>query len=411
MRRAVITGVGPITPIGIGKEAFWQGLQAGRSAVERITTFDASQFRSQIAGFVHDFQPEEYLDAKRLKRLDRYSSFAIVAARLALDDAGLAPAEEDRSRMGVSIGSALGGVGFAEQQFMRYTVQGLRAVEPALALLVFCGAGSCNISIEFGLTGPSSANANSCSSGTIALGEALEWIRRGAADVVLAGGSEAPLSPLCYGAFALIRAMSTRNEEPERACRPFDAGRDGFVMAEGAAMLVVEELEHARARGARIYAEITGYSLTNDAYHMTAPNPEGLHAARAIEMALADAAMRPEEIDYINAHGSATPLNDNSETRAIKRVFGEHAYRIPISSTKGHHAHPLGAAGAIEAAACALALERHFVPPTVNLEMPDPDCDLDYVPQVGRDATLNAVLSNSFGFGGINSCLVLRKVV
>jgi len=411
MRRAVITGVGPVTPSGIGTEAFWRGLTAGQSSVSRITLFDASALRSQMAGEVRNFTPKDFIENRQLKRMDRYSQFAVSAARLAVEDADLHIEREARERIGVSIGTALGGVGHAEIQVGVMHERGLRAVDPMLALLVFGGAGSCNIAIAFGLSGPASANANSCASGTIALGQALEWIRNNQADVVLAGGAEAPLAPLCYGAFTILRAMSGRNEEPERASRPFDAGRDGFVMGEGAAMLVVEELGHALSRNARIYGEIAGYALTNDGHHMTAPMPDGAHAARAMALALRDAGMPPEEIDYINAHGSATMLNDRAETMAIKRIFGKRAPHLPISSIKGHHGHALGASGAIEAAACALMLERQFLVPTVNLETPDPECDLDYLPRVGRRYPVRTVLSNSFGFGGINACIVLRKWV
>ncbi|MHB9133005.1 MAG: beta-ketoacyl-ACP synthase II [Armatimonadota bacterium] len=410
MRRAVITGIGPVTPIGIGKEAFWTGLCAGESAVDRITAFDPSPFRTQVAAEVRNFHADDFIDAKRLKRLDRYSQFAIAAAQLAMQDAKLDPLREARDRIGVCLGSALGGMGFAEAQLNVFRDRGIRAVEPSLALSVFCGAGSCNIAIEVGATGPASANANSCASGTIALGEALSLIRDDRVDIVFAGGAEAPLAPLCFGAFAVIRAMSCRNDDPRHACRPFDAARDGFVMGEGAAILVVEELRHAQDRGAHIYGEISGYSLTNDAHHMVAPRPDGAEAARAITLALTAASMRPDDIDYINAHGSSTPLNDRTETLAIKHVFGAHAYRLLVSGTKGHHAHPLGAAGAIEAAACALALEHQFVPPTVNLETPDPECDLNYQPRVGRPCTINALLSNSFGFGGINACMIMRRV-
>lgn len=410
MRRAVITGLGPVTPIGIGMDEFWAGLQSGQSAVGPITAFDPSPFRSQVAAEVRGFQPTDYLDRKAVKRMDRFSQFAVAASLLALQDAGIDTASLNAERTGVSIGSALGGLGFAEQQCSIFTTGGLRAVDPSLALSVFCGAASCNTAITIGATGPVTANSNSCASGAIALGEALEFIRRDQADVVLAGGSESPLSPLCFGAFAIIRAMSCRNDEPKRACRPFDADRDGFVMAEGAAALVVEELEHAVDRGAHIYAELVGHSLTNDAYQMMAPRPDGMSASRAMSLALTDAGVAPEGIDYISAHGSSTPLNDKCETLAIKRVFGDRAYEIPISSTKGHHAHALGATGAFEAAACALALEHGFAPPTLNLESSDPECDLDYTPKVGRSLPLRTVLSNSFGFGGINACLVMRRI-
>jgi 3-oxoacyl-[acyl-carrier-protein] synthase II len=405
-RRAVVTGLGVVTPIGTGVEAFWQGVMAGKSAVRRATLFDPSPFRSQVAAEVPDFDVLDYLDARRAKRLDRFAQFAVVSARLAIEDAGMDTEREDKSRMGAAIGSALGGIGFAESQYGVYRQEGLRAVDPNLALSVFCGSASCNIAIEFGMTGPASANSNSCASGTVSIGEALGFIRRGEADVMLAGGSEAPLAPLCYGAFAIIRAMSTCNDDPERASRPFDALRDGFVMGEGAAVLVIEELEHAKRRGAKMYAEVMGYALTNDAYHMTAPRPDASSAARAMTRALQDAGVSIDEVDYINAHGSSTPLNDKTETQAIHSVFGERATRIPVSGTKALHAHALGATGSIEAAICALAIDQGFVPPTANLEHPDPECDLDYVPGIGREARIGRVLSNSFGFGGINACAV-----
>jgi 3-oxoacyl-[acyl-carrier-protein] synthase II len=409
MRRAVITGIGPITAIGTGRDAFWAGLREGRCGVRGITAFDASAFSSRIAGEVPDFDPAAWFEGKHLKRLDRFAQFAIASARLAVTDAGLDLAREDRDRVGVCLGTALGGVATAEGQVGVFQARGLRAVEPSLACSVFGGAGSCQVAIDLGATGPVSANANSCASGTIALGEALGWIRGGQAEVILAGGAEAPLAPLCFGAFALLRAMSTRNDAPAAACRPFDARRDGFVMAEGAAMLVVEELEHARARGAAIYAEILGYALTNDAHHMIAPRPDGTQAARCMKAALRAAGVTPAEVDYINAHGSSTPLNDRTETLAIKQVFGT-ATRVPVSSTKGHHAHALGATGAIEAAACALMLTRGFLAPTLNCEEPDPACDLDYIPCQGRTQRVRTVLSNSFGFGGINACVVLRAM-
>lgn len=307
------------------------------------------------------------------------------------------------------MGSALGGVAVAEAQVPLFLAEGLRGVEPSLALSVFAGAASCNIAIELGVMGPNSTNAMSCASGTIAIGDAFRQIRDGYADVMFAGGAEAPLAPLCFGAFALIRAMSTRNDDPATASRPFDAGRDGFVMGEGSAVVVMEELGRARARGARVYAEVLGYGMTNDAHHMTAPRPDGKQAARAMRLALGDAETAPGEIGYVNAHGSSTPLNDPTETIAIKDVFGEAARRIPVSGTKGYYGHALGASGAFEAAICALSLHEEWLPPTVNLTMPDPACDLDYIQGAGRPARVDAVLSNSFGFGGINACLVFRR--
>jgi 3-oxoacyl-[acyl-carrier-protein] synthase II len=406
-RRVVVTGIGAVTPIGSGREGLWRGVTEGRLGIRRATRFDPSLFRCQVAAEVPEFDPAPFMEPKRAKRLDRYSQFAVASARMALADAALDPAAVDGERVGCCIGSALGGVAFAEANYKAYGQGGLRAVDPTLALAVFGGAASCNIAIEFGVSGPNTANSDSCASGTIALGNALQYLRRGEADVMLAGGVEAPLSYLCFGAFDMIRAMAKQNDPPERACRPFDATRDGFVMGEGAAVLVLEELGHARRRGASIVAEVLGYGLTNDAHHMTAPRPDARHAARAIRLALRDACLSPEEIEAINAHASSTPLNDKTETLAIKDVFGERAYRIPISGTKAMHGHSLGAVGAIEAAIGALTLHHGFVPPTLNLEQPDPECDLDYVPGRGREQAVRTLLSNSFGFGGINACLVL----
>ena len=408
-RRVVITGVGAVTPIGTGADGLWSGLTARRSAVRAITRFDPTPFRSRIGAEIPDFRPQDHLDAKRAKRLDRFSQLAVTSARLALADAMVDPATEDGDRVGVMMGSALGGVAFAESQVERFRAEGPRGLDPALALAVFPGAASCNIAIQFGFTGPNSTNAMSCASGTIAVGEALHAIRDGRADVMLAGGSEAPLAPMTYAAFSVIRAMSTRNDDPAHASRPFDEDRDGFVMGEGAAVLVLEERQRALARGARIYAELVGYGFTNDAYHMTAPRPDGRQAARAMQLALGDAHFHPGDVGYINAHGSSTPLNDTTETLAIKQVFGDHAYRLTVSGTKGYYGHALGASGAIEAAICALAMERRWLPPTVNLERPDPACDLDCLRGDGRAAAPDVVLTNSFGFGGINATVALLR--
>lgn len=408
-RRVAITGIGCVTPIGTGVNNLWQGLRAQRSAVVPATRFDASIYRSQCAAQIDDFDPTDWIEAKRVKRLDRFSQFAVVSAILALKDGALDLAHVDRERVGAMMGTALGGVGYAEEQAARFMQGGLRAVDATLALAVFGGSASCNIAIEFGVSGPNSTNAMSCASGSMAIGESFRQIRDGYADVMLAGGAEAPLATLCFGAFALIRAMSTRNDDPSRASRPFDADRDGFVMGEGGAVLLLEEWEHAVARGARIYAELSGYGTTNDAHHMTAPLPEGTQAARCMRQALRDAAVAPTDVAYINAHGSSTPLNDPTETLAIKQVFGAHAYRIPVSSTKGYYGHALGASGAFEAAISALVIERGWMPPTLNLDTPAPGCDLDYVPLVGRDLSPDVVLSNSFGFGGINAALVLKR--
>ncbi|MEA3246118.1 MAG: beta-ketoacyl-ACP synthase II [Gemmatimonadota bacterium] len=408
-RRVAITGIGAITPIGLGREGLWDGIRAQRSAVRAVTRFDPSPFRTQIAAEVDDFHAADHMEAKRAKRLDRFGQFSVAAARMAVADAGLDLAAEDRERVGAMMGTALGGVGYAEEQLGNFLSKGLRAVDATLALAVFGGAASCNIAIEFGVSGPNSTNAMSCASGTMAIGEALRQIRHGYADVMLAGGAEAPLAPLCYGAFALIRAMSTRNDDPARASRPFDRDRDGFVMGEAATVLVLEAWDRAVARGAPIYAELCGYGTTNDAHHMTAPLPGGTQAARAMRLALDDARIAPHDVGYVNAHGSSTPLNDPSETAAIKQVLGDHAQRIAVSGTKGYYGHALGASGAVEAAICALALERRWLPPTVNLSAPDPACDLDYIPREGRPGDPAFAMSNSFGFGGINASLVLRR--
>ena len=408
-RRVVVTGVGCVTPIGTGVEGLWDGLRARRSAVRAITRFDPSPFRSRIAAEIPDFHPLDFLEARRARRLDRYSQLAVVAALLALRDAALDLGREDRDRVGTSMGSALGGVGYAEEQVAVYARSGLKGVDPMLALSVFGGAASCNIAIEFGVTGPNSTNAMSCASGTIAVGDAFQAIRDGRADVMLAGGAEAPLAPLCFGAFAVIRAMSTRNDEPAAASRPFDRERDGFVMGEGAAVLVLEERDRAVARGARILAEVLGTAVTNDAWHMTAPRPDGGQAARCLTLALADAHVAPHEVEYVNAHGSSTPLNDKTETLAIRSAFGAHAPRLAVSGTKGYYGHPLGASGAIEAAVTALALARGWLPPTLNLSVRDPECDLDYLEGAGCERRARVAVSNSFGFGGINAAVVLRR--
>lgn len=409
MRRVVVTGIGAITPIGLGAAGLYDGIRHPRSAIRRITRFDPSGFRSQIAAEVPDFDPQAYFDAKRARRLDRFAQFSVAAARQAADDAQLEITDADRERIGCFIGGALGGGAFAEEQHEVFLRKGLRHVRPTLALAVFSGSASCNIAIELGLSGPTSANSDSCSSGAIAIGEAFRLVRDGYADVMFAGGVECPLAPLIFGAFDIIHAMSTRNEAPERACRPFDRGRDGFVMGEGAAVLVLEDFERAVRREAPIYGELLGYGATNDAYHMTAPLPSGAQAIRAMRLAIHEAKLRPEQIGYVNAHASSTPLNDSVETKAIKAVFGEHAYRIPVSGTKAMHGHSLGASGAIEAAICFLALRHNYLPPTLNLDEPDTECDLDYIPQTGRELQVDYILSPSFGFGGINAALVCGR--
>ena len=408
-RRVAITGIGAVTPIGSGETALWDGLRAGKSAVATLTRFDPSIFRSHLAAQIPDFRPTDHMETKRAKRLDRFGQLAVAASKMALEDSGIDLAREDRERVGTMMGTALGGIAYAEEQLGNFLKGGLREVDPLLALSVFGGAASCNVAIEFGVQGVNSTNAMSCASGTIAIGDAFRAVRDGYADVMIAGGSEAPLAPLCFGAFALIRAMSTRNADPEHASRPFDRDRDGFVMGEASAVLVLEEWDRAVARGAKIYAELLGYGSSNDAHHMTAPRPDGSQAAKAMERALADAGVAAHEIEYVNAHGSSTPLNDPTETIAIKRVFGEHAAKLQLSGTKGYYGHALGASGAVETAICAQALKNEWLPPTVNLESPDEACDLDYIRGEGRDVSVEYVLTNSFGFGGINAALVLRR--
>jgi 3-oxoacyl-[acyl-carrier-protein] synthase II len=410
-RRVVITGIGPITSVGIGKENFWRGLRAEKSGIQAISSFDTSDFNAHCGGEIPNWTPEDYFPPHRLKRLDRYAQFAVASARLALEDAGIPYSKEQpQDRVGVSFGTALGGIANAEYQHAHYLKKGTRGVNQTLALQVFGGSAHSNIAIEFGFRGVGTTNSNSCASGTVAVGEALRYIRDDFADVIVAGGAEAPLSPLTFGAFAIIKSMSQWAGDPALACRPFDAKRDGFVIGEGAAALILEELEHARNRGAHIFAEVLGYSLNNDAFHMTSPLPSGESSTRAIREALADAGLTPDQIDYVNAHASSTQMNDSTEAMAIKQVFGDHAKRMPVSGTKAYTGHPLGATGAIEAAICALAIDRKWMPPTLNRENPDPACDLDVIPHHGRDADLNYVLSNSFGFGGINSCVILGKV-
>lgn len=407
--RVAITGVGPITAAGTGVDAFWEGLRRQQSPIRRITRFDASPWRSRIAAEVDDFEPADFMDKKLARRLDRFGHFSIAAARLAIADARLDDARIDLDRVAVQMGTALGGIAYAEAQAGDLYAGSTRSLDPRVALTTFAGAASCSIAIEFGFTGPNSTNAMSCASGTIAIGEGFRLIRDGTADVAITGGVEAPLAPLCFGAFSIIRAMSTRNDDPAHACRPFDRGRDGFIMGEGACVLVLEDWDHAIARGARIYAEVAGYGTTNDAFHMAAPRPDAAQAARAMRIALQSARVAPDDIDFISPHGSSTPLNDATETTAIKDVLGDHAYNIPISGSKPYHAHALGASGAIEAALCCLAMQNEWLPPTLNLDCRSDDCDLDYVANSGRQHHSRIALSNSFGFGGINASLVLRS--
>jgi 3-oxoacyl-[acyl-carrier-protein] synthase II len=415
-RRVWITGIGVVTPIGTGRAAFGEGLREARSPVRLIDRFDPSPFRSRVAAQVDDFDPLDHMTPKTARQLDRFSQFGLVTGRLALEDAGLAPGENGsaaRERIGIYLGSALGGVAYAEIQHERYMARGIRAVAPNLALAVFGGAAPANLGIALDVRGPILSTANSCASGAVALGEALDAIRAGQIDAALAGGAEVPLSPLAFGAFDIIRALSTgSNDDPGHAARPFDAERDGFVMGEGAALLVLEAEEVARGRGAEPYAELMGYGATSDAYHMVQPRADGREAARAATIALDDAGVDPGEIDYVNAHASSTPIGDVAEARAIARALGERAATVPVSGTKALYGHPLGASGAIEAAIGAMAIRDGWVPASVNLARPDDESAalLPGLLLAGRPGTYRRVLSTSFGFGGLNAALVIGAV-
>lgn len=405
--RVAVTGIGIVSPLGTGVDAFWEALLAERVAVAPLTRFPVDGYRSRLAAQADDFVAADHLSAKRLRWTDRFSQFAIAASRLALDDAGYRAASSDD--VGIYLGSALGGVAYADEQHDVFRERGLEAVRPLLAISVFGGASISNVALEFGFHGPAVANGNSCASGAVAIGDAFRAVARGDVRAALAGGVEAPLSPLVFGAFTIIRAMSARNDDPARASRPFDAGRDGFVMAEGAGVLVLERLEDARERGARIYGEIAGYGLTNDAHHMSAPRPDGVQNAAAMRRALGEAGTAPDEVDALNAHGSGTLLGDVSEALAIEQVFGERAAAVPVTATKGQHGHALGATAAWEAALSLLAIAHGVVPRSVNSEDADPACDLA-ITRRRLDRRPRVVLSNSAGFGGINAALVLRAV-
>jgi 3-oxoacyl-[acyl-carrier-protein] synthase II len=406
-----VTGIGAITPIGSGRDGLWRGVLAGVPAVDTITRFDPAGFPSRIAAEVRDFQAGDHLPRKLAHRLDRYAQFAVAAAAMAVADSGIDLEVEDRDRAGVFLGSALGGAPGSEAEHTRYMAEGLRATNPLLALSVFGASASTNVAMYLGFNGPCSCNADGCAASAVAIGEAFQAVRDGLVDIAVTGGAEAPLMPLTFGAFTAIRAMSTRNEDPARASRPFDRDRDGFVIAEGAAVFVLEEWDRAVQRGAIPLAEIAGFARTCDAYHMTAPRPDGSQATRAIREAIAGAGIVPEDVEYVKAHASATPLNDVTESLAICRALGTHAGRVPVNATKGLHGHALGASGAIETAIAVLALQHGFLPPTVNCEHLDPACSLDVIRGEGRRLRPRTALCNSFGFGGINAALVLRAVV
>lgn len=409
-RRVVVTGLGVVASVGHTVDAFWSSLTAGRGGIHRITLFDPSDFASQMGAEVQDWDPAQHMDPKEVRRNDRYTHFGFVAAKQAFADAGLDTAREDGDRVGVIIGSGIGGMWTYESQLKALTERGPRKVSPFTIPSLIGNMCSGLFAIEIGARGPNFGVVSACATGTHALGEAAHMIRRGDADVMIAGGSEAAITPFAYASFCSMKAMSTRNDAPETACRPFDRGRDGFIMGEGAGVLVLESLEHARARGARIYCELAGYAATCDAFHITQPDPEGKGLSMAMKRALASASVNPEQVDYINAHGTSTPYNDKFETRAIKKVFGDHARRVPISSTKSMTGHLLGAAGGIESVISVKTIQTQTIAPTINIVEPDPECDLDYVPNVARSAPVRTVLSNNLGFGGQNASIVFRAL-
>jgi 3-oxoacyl-[acyl-carrier-protein] synthase II len=408
-RRVVITGVGMITPLGIGVEQSWNGLLAGRSGIKKITQFDAANFPTRIAGEVAGFNPEEYIEPKEIKKMDRFIHFALAAAQMAMNDSGLKITDENAERAGVIVGSGIGGLRSIEHYHSVLLEKGPRRITPFFIPMLVVNLASGQISIKFGAKGPNSAVVTACATGSHAIGDAFKIIQRGDADAMIAGGTEAVITPLGIGGFNAMKALSTRNDEPEKASRPFDMDRDGFIMGEGAGVVILESLETALERGAGIYAEIVGYGMAADAYHITSPSPNGEGAARCMKMALKDAGVDPGVVNYINAHGTSTKAGDEIETRAIKTVFGEYAYKIPVSSTKSMTGHLLGAAGGVESVISVLSIKDDIIPPTINLDTPDPECDLDYVPNQARRTTVNYALSNSFGFGGTNACLLFRK--
>jgi 3-oxoacyl-[acyl-carrier-protein] synthase II len=408
-RRVVVTGVGLVSSLGIGTEANWAALCAGRSGIGPITHFDSSGFSTRIAGEVKGFDPLLYIEKKDVKKVDVFIQYAIAASQFAVDDAALAITPDIATRVGVFIASGIGGFGTIEREHAAYLAGGPRKISPFFIPSAIINLAAGQVSIRFGAKGTNSATCTACSASAHAIGDAYEIIRRGDADVMIAGGSEAAITPMGVGGFGAMRALSTRNDEPERASRPFDRDRDGFIIGEGAGVLVLEEYECALARGAGVYAEVVGYGMTSDAFHMTAQPEDADGAVRVIQMALAKAGVAPDQVDYINAHGTSTPLNDPTETMAIKRCFGDHAYRLAVSSTKSMHGHLLGAAGGLEAGIVALALRHQIAPPTINLDHPDEGCDLDYVPHTARSMAITYALSNSFGFGGTNAALLLRR--
>ena len=408
-RRVVITGIGLVSPLGIGTKKNWDALLKGKSGVSRISRFDVSDYTSKIAGQVPDFNPLDFLDKKESRKMDLFIQFAYAAAELAVKDSGIDPASLRGERTGVYVGSGIGGIGIIEDTHKKLLEKGPGRVTPFFLVSTIINEASGQISIKYGAMGPNSATATACSTSTHAIGDSFRIIARGDADVMISGGAEAPVTPLGVAGFCAMRALSVRNDEPEKASRPFDAERDGFIVSEGAGIIVVEELGVALKRGANIYAEVVGYGMSADAYHVTAPSLDGEGAVLCMSKAIADGGIDPEEIDYINAHGTSTPYNDKIETLAIKKVFGDHAYKVGVNSTKSMTGHLLGAAGALEAGFSALCLKDQIMPPTINYENPDPECDLDYIPNKARPAEVRYALTNSFGFGGTNGSLVLKR--
>jgi len=408
--RVVVTGLGVVSAVGNDIPAFWQSLREGKSGVGPLMTFDASKFDSRIAGEVKGFNPALYgLSTKDTKRMDKFVQFAVAASKQAITDSGLELDKEDRARIGVLIGSGIGSLHILEEEFQVYLEKGPSKLSPFLIPMLIVNEASGNVAIIFGLKGPNSCVATACATGSHAIGDAFRILERGDADAMVCGGTESAITILGLGGFCALKGLSTRNNEPQKASRPFDRERDGFVMAEGCGVVVLETLEHAKKRKARIYAEISGYGMSCDAYHMTAPDPDGEGAARSMKEALKDAKLNPEEIDYINAHGTSTKLNDKIETVAFKKALGVHAKKVMISSTKSMTGHALGAAGGIEFVICCLTIKDGVVPPTINYEFPDPDCDLDYVPNSAREAQVNVCMSDSLGFGGHNATLIVKK--
>ena len=408
-RRVVITGVGLVSALGLETKTTWEGLLEGRSGIAPITHFDASSFSTRIAAEVKNLDPLAYLDAKNARKMDRFILHAIAASEGAFSSSGLKVTPENFHRIGVYIGSGIGGFGTIEREHENFLNKGSRRISPFFIPASIANLAAGQVSIRFGAAGPNCASSTACSAGAHAIGDSFKLIERGAADVMISGGAEAAITPMGVGGFAAMKALSTRNDEPQRASRPFDSNRDGFVVGEGSGIVILEELEHAKKRGAPISAEIVGYGMSGDAHHITAPPDDGDGAVRAMKCTLEDAGVSPTVVDYVNAHGTSTPPNDRIETQAIKTVFGEHAYKLAVSSTKSMTGHLLGAAGGLEIGIAALAVQEQTIPPTINLETPDPDCDLDYVPNECRQAKIEYCLSNSFGFGGTNACLLLKR--